>query len=171
MLQRTNMKFRGSLFWGLVPGARFNPHPRVKEEANSEKLCSDTLVLLECLERVASIESTDRIKQLSSPTGLLGPSSLLHPSTCSCTQPCLSHNKRRCSGQRDEFGFPGGRQTRISGSAMVHTVCSLKRSKHIYFWHKTDGFLRLHVSRARMSSLTTTFTSATPKIQHLSSFL
>lgn len=36
------------------------------------------------------------------------------------------------------LGFPGGGWTRISGSVVVHTVCSLKRSKYVYFWHRTD---------------------------------
>lgn len=76
---------------------------------------------------------------LSSPLGLARTTSPPHLST-HCTQPSPAP-PAGAGGERVRMmvlGFPGGGWTRISGSMVVHTVCSLERSKHAYFWHRTD---------------------------------
>ena len=163
MLQRANVKSWGPLFWGCAPGADFNPRPRVKEEAGQQELCSDTLASGVRLEEVASTESWWWARW--DPPHL-------HPSTCLCTQPGLSHRERRPSGQRDGVQF-SRRWVNLNiwfchGS---HGLFTEEIKAYLFLAQDRYRFLRLYVSGAQMSSLTIALTVATPKRQHPSSSL
>lgn len=128
------------LLWGFASGAAFNLYLRVKEEAGQWEAVLRHPAPDGCLEEKHQEPIRVSRTLLSSPL----------PQAPGCA---LSLASPTGMGGAPVKGmlltFPAGRQTWMSGSALVHTLCSLKRSKHIYFWHKTwYRFLWLCVSRA-----------------------
>lgn len=161
MLERTKVTFWGFLVWGFVLPNGSNLHPwRVRKMLDSVEPCSDALISRACLEEAVSTESTSRANQLSSLGTWVGLSS---PHEYPSYAVSLASLAGRGGAWVEEavFGPPEGGQTWISGSAMVHIVCSAKRSKHIYFWHRT--VLCLCTSSTWVSSLTIWFATATPR--------
>lgn len=159
---------REILFWGLASGAAFNLCLRVKEEARTVRNCARTACIRWVLRGGASTESPSW--QSSSPAPaqsgtLLSLSSPPDPGRALSLASPTGMGGAPIRGMV-MFTFPAGGQTWMSGSALVHPVCSLKRSKQIYFWHKTwYRFLWLCVSRAWMDSVTTAVTPDPPKCQ------
>lgn len=172
MLQRITWNSEDPCFEGLPQVLASTCTPGWRKKQDSEKQCSDTLIAGGCLEEMASTESTARAKQVSSPLGWLGPSSPLHPSTHLCTQSGLSRRQRSRSGQRDGVQFPR-RWTNPTiwfchGS---HGLLAKEIKAYLFLAQDRYRFLGLCVSRAWISSLTIAFILATPKLQHLSSYL
>lgn len=159
MLQRANMKFWGSLFWGFAPGAGFNLHPRMKEEAGQW----ETVLRHSYIGGV--LGGGGKYRACSSPS----PWADQDPPLLSTRAPSLASPPGRGGAPVKEHGvrFPR-RWTNLSiwfchGSHGLFT----KEIKACLFlvqdWYR---FLRLYVSRAWMSSPTITFTVAAPKLQH-----
>lgn len=145
------------MFWALAPDSGFNPHPGVKEGAGWSETVLGHLHIREVL-------VGDGKRWQSSCAAHVLARTLLSTQALVCAPSLASPTGRGAAWVKEMvFGFPGGGQTRISGSLVLHMVYSLKRSKHVYFWQKTA---QIPVAVCQQSSLTSPFTEATPKLQH-----